>query len=508
MTRGTASGPTGRLGTLANEIKVLRERLRQGGGVDRIDAQHEAGKLTARERVGLLLDPGEPVFELGLLVGYDTVDEGGAAAGVVTSVGRIHGRETVVVANDATVDGGTWSPGTVAKIQRAQEVAMRCRLPVVYLADGEEGRIPVRGDAFPGRYGAGRILYYAALMRRHLGVPQLAAVMGPSSGTAAYLPALSDVIVMVEGTSFLGVGDPRRARAMTGRDASAEELGGARVQTEVSGLAHYRDPSDPACLERLRHLVGELPAPDRASPDRVATPPVRLSYELYDLIPDDHRQPYDVRAVLECLMDGDPLDEFQPEYAPEIVCVTGFLEGVHIGVVANARGLFRTSNPEGRPRLGGVVYAESARKVAYFVETMNRQGTPLLFLQDVAGFMVGEDAEREGTLRAGADFVEVMATATVPKVAVTVNHAVGAGYHAMAGQGFDPDFTISLPTGRLGIAETEDDDGKAGADALQAAARGLVDDVLLPEELRPTLGLVLRAALRNPGPHVGPFQIP
>jgi acetyl-CoA carboxylase carboxyltransferase component len=283
------------------------------------------------------------------------------------------------------------------------------------------------------------------------------------------------------------------------------------VHTEVSAVAHYRAANDPECLDRLRALVGDLAERGPVPNARVPTPPVRLAYEMYDLVPDDHRQPYDVRAVLECVLDGDPLDEFQPQYAREIICGTGFLAGTGIGVIANARGLFPSSTGEA-PHFGGLVYEESAKKVAYFIETMNRQGTPLLFVQDVSGFMVGPEAEHQGIIRAGADFVEAMATARVPKLVLTLNHASGAGHYAMAGQGFDPTFIVSLPTGRLGVVEGTDD--ASGPDELEhhldaryAAARGFVDEVLLPEELRPALGLLLAAALHNPGPHIGPFQI-
>jgi len=498
-------GPTGRMGELSNEVKALRDRIRRGGGAVQSDAQHAAGKLTARERIGLLLDRAEPTVELGLFVGYDP-EEKSTAAGVVTCVGRVGGREVVVVANDAMVERGAWTSHTVAKILRAQEVAMRCRVPIVYLVDSDGLQVPVRPEVFPGQYGAGRVLYYAAVMRRHLGVPQLAALMGPRLGSAAYLPALTDVIVMVEGTSFLGLGSPDLVKRSTGREVAAEDLGGAGVHTETSGVAHYRVASDPACLEKLRELLAELPV--GAGERRVATPPVRLSYELYDLVPDDHRQPYDARAVLDCVLDGDPLEEFQADYAPELICGTGFVEGERIGVIANARGLFRPAGG-GPARFGGLVYEESARKAAYFIETMNRHGTPLLFVQDVAGFMIGPEAERAGIIRAGAEMVEAMATATVPKIVLTLNHASGAGYYAMGGQGFDPDFVVSLPTGRLGVVEGEDSatgDGGA-ADARTAAALGFVDEILLPEELRPALGLLVSAARNNAGPHVGPFQI-
>jgi acetyl-CoA carboxylase carboxyltransferase component len=534
--RPAKSASAGRLGQLSAELKELRERLKAGGGPERIERQHQQGKLTARERVTLLLDPGVPAFEIGLLVACDLYDGQAPAAGVVTCVGRIAGREAVVVANDATVKAGSWWPETIKKILRAQEVAMRCRIPIVYLVDSAGVNLPYQGGVFPGQYGAARIFYYNSVMRQYLRIPQFAAVMGPCIAGGAYLPALSDVILMVEGTSFMGLGGPNLVKGATGQIVEVEELGGAHVHTEVSAVAHYLLEDDAACIERLRQLVAELP--DEPHPPRVATPPTRLGYELYDLMPDDHRQPYDMRAVLECILDGDPLDEFQAGHAPEMICGTAFLDGVAIGVIANARGMFKSTRG-GPPHFGGIVYAETARKVAYFIETMNRHRTPLLFVQDVSGFMVGPEAEHSGIIRAGAEFVEAMATATVPKLVVTLNHASGAGYYAMAGQGFDPDFIVSLPTGRMGVMEGEsavmalfsaqleklqergvppDEDLREKMDEVRAeyerqldarfaAARGFVDDVLLPEELRPTLILLLRASLRNPGPHIGPFQI-
>jgi len=533
-----APTPAGRLGELAAELKELRAKLRLGGGAARIERQHQQGKLTARERVDLLLDPDTPSVEIGLLVAHDLYEGQAPGAGVVTTVGTVEGREVVVVANDATVKAGSWWPETITKILRAQEIAMRCRVPIIYLVDSAGVNLPYQGGVFPGQYGAARIFYYNSVMRRYLGIPQLAAVMGPCIAGGAYLPALSDVILMVEGTSFMGLGGPNLVKGATGQTVDSEELGGARVHTTISGVAHYMVPDDEACVARLRQLVRELPV-EVAPVERIATPPRRLAYELYDLLPSDHRQPYEIREVLECILDGEELDEFQAEHAEEMVCGTAFVDGMAVGVIANARGMFKDAGG-GIPRFGGIVYTGSARKVAYFIETMNRHRTPLLFIQDVSGFMVGPDAEHSGIIRAGAEFVEAMATATVPKLVLTLNHASGAGYYAMAGQGFDPDFILSLPTGRMGVMEgasavmalfsaqldrlkaegrvpdedltTKMDEVRADydrqLDARFAAARGFVDAVVLPEELRPALGLLLRAARQNQGPHIGAFQIP
>jgi acetyl-CoA carboxylase carboxyltransferase component len=327
-------------------------------------------------------------------------------------------------------------------------------------------------------------------------------------------------------------------KGATGQSVDSDELGGARVHTEVSGVAHYSLPDDASCIAKLRQLVGELPRHPHLE-RREPTPPRRTAFDLYDLLPDDHRQPYDTHAVLECILDGEGLDEFQPGHAKEMICGTGFLDGLPVGVIANARGMIK--NPDGGPpRFGGIVYTESARKVAYFIEAMSRHGTPLLFVQDVSGFMVGPEAEHSGIIRAGAEFVEAMATATVPKLVLTVNHASGAGYYAMAGQGFDPDFILSLPTGRMGVMEGESavmalfsaqidrlkSEGKVPdeeittrmdevraeydrqLDARFAGARGFVDEVVVAEEIRPALSILLRAALNNPGPHLGAFHLP
>jgi 3-methylcrotonyl-CoA carboxylase beta subunit len=530
--------PRGRLAELGAELEELRGRLRAGGGPERVDRQHAQGKLTARERLERLLDDGATWVEVGLLVAHDRYDGQAPGAGVITGVGRIEGREAVVVANDATVKAGSWWPETIKKMLRAQEIAMRCRIPITYLVDSAGVNLPYQGGVFPGQYGAARLFYYNSIMRRYLRIPQLAAVMGPCIAGGAYLPALSDVILMVEGTSFMGLGGPNLVKGATGQSVGAEELGGARIHTEVSGVAHYALPDDDACIEKLRELVGELPR-STPTPPREVEAPRRSAFDLYDLLPDDHRQPYDAHAVLETILDGEGLDEFQPGHAAEMICGTGFLDGLPVGVIANARGLVKPA-AGGPPRFGGIVYTESARKVAYFIETMNRHRTPLLFVQDVSGFMVGPQAEHSGIIRAGAEFVEAMATATVPKLVLTLNHASGAGYYAMAGQGFDPDFILSLPTGRMGVMEGESAvmalfsaqldklkaEGKVAdedlttkmdevradydrqLDARFAAARGFVDAVVLPEELRSALALLLRAALHNPGPHVGPFQLP
>jgi 3-methylcrotonyl-CoA carboxylase beta subunit len=528
------------MGQMVAELRELKQKLKLGGGPDKISKQHKQGKLTARERIAKLYDPDSYFQEIGLLIAYDEYEGQAPAAGVITGFGRIEGREAVVVANDATVKAGSWWPETIKKILRAQEIAMRCHVPIIYLVDSAGVNLPYQGGVFPGQYGAARIFFYNSVMRRYLRVPQLAAVMGQCVAGGAYLPALSDLIIMVEGTSFMGLGGPNLVKGATGQTIDSETLGGALMHNEISGVAHYRVADDESCIARLRESVSELPA---RLPSRVVIesprPSKRPENDIYNIIPGDHRLPYDMRMVLDCILDDGHLDEFQADYAKEMLTGHARVCGIPVGVITNQRGLLRGSKGK-PPKFGGIIYTDSAEKVAYFIELCNRQGTPLLFIQDVSGFMVGADAEQSGIIRAGAHFVEAMATATVPKLVLTINHASGAGYYAMAGQGFDPDFIFTWPTGRMGVMEGEsavmalfssqldklkeqgrepDAELRAAMDRVRAdyehqldakfaAARGFVDAVIAPEETRACLELALRAALNNPGPHLGPFVLP
>lgn len=529
-----------RLRVLTDEYLHLAEKLREGGGPEKVEKIHKQGKLTARERIGLLFDEDSYSQEIGLLVAYDEYGGQAPAAAVVTVVGKVNGRECVVVANDATIKAGAWYPETIKKILRAQEIAMRNRVPIIYLVDSAGVNLPYQGGVFPGQYGAARIFYYNSIMRRYLRVPQIAAVMGMCVAGGAYLPALSDVILMVEGTSFMGLGGANLVKGATGQTIDNETLGGAMTHNAISGVAHYRTKDDAECIAKIRDLVAEMPAkePTRVSIEE-SREPLTASDNLYELLPEDHRAPYDMHAVLETFLDEGTLDEFQADFAKEMICGTARIGGILVGVIANSRGMSK-GKPGEPPRFGGIVYTESAEKTAYFIENCDRHGTPLLFVQDVSGFMVGADAEHSGIIRAGARFVEAMATARVPKIVLTVNHASGAGYYAMAGQGFDPDFIFSLPTGRMGVMEgdsavqaifgTQLDKLKAAGDApsaelaaemqkvretydreldaKHAAARGLVDAIVTPEDLRPALLLALETSLNTSTPHIGPFVLP
>ena len=321
---------------------------------DKIEKQHQQGKLTARERIDLLLDKNTHSQEIGLLVAYDQYDGGAPAAGVVTVVGRVEGREVVVVANDATVKAGSWWPETIKKILRAQEIAMRSHVPIIYLVDSAGVNLPYQGACSLDSMGR-RVSSITIMMRRYLKIPQIAAVMGPCIAGGAYLPALSDVIVMVEGTSFMGLGGANLVKGATGQTIDNETLGGARAHNEISGVAHYRVKNDEDCIAKIREFVSELasnpPSPIVILPSAEAARPAE---ELYGIIPEDHKQPYNVRHLLDCLIDEGHLDEFQADYAKEMITGHARIRGIQVGIIANNRGMIRAPGG-GPPRFGGIL---------------------------------------------------------------------------------------------------------------------------------------------------------
>lgn len=505
---------------LVADLDALSERVKGGGGAERIAKQHKAGKLTARERVAALLDEPEEFLEIGRLAACDSYDGAAPAAGVVTGIGRIGGRLAAVMANDATVKAGTWFPETVGKILRIQEAAMRCRMPIVYLVDSGGIYLPLQETTFPGKYGGARIFYNNSLMRRRLKIPQIAAVMGPCIAGGAYLPALSDAIFMVEGSGFMGLGGANLVKGAIGKTVAAEDLGGARMHTEVSGVAHYLAADDRDCIAKIRAAVADLPRRPAAAPPPAA--PAIDDDGIEAVLPEDRRLPYDVGEIVGRIVDGGGWLEFMAGYARELLCANARIAGRPVGLIANRRGLFRQG---AAARIGAVLYTETARKAAQFVEKCGRQGHPLVYLQDVTGFMVGPEAEQGGIIRAGAEMVESMACARVPKLVVTLSHAGGAGYYAMAGQGFSPDFIFSWPTARVGVMEGESavqalfaaefarlrEAGEEPSDELReavertradyercldakwCAARGHVDAVIRPRDTRRVLGFCLEA---------------
>ncbi|RPF28090.1 carboxyl transferase domain-containing protein [Georgenia muralis] len=424
--------------TLAELAAELRERLavvRQGGDTRSRDRHTARGKLLVRDRVDRLLDPGSPFLELSPLAGHGMYGEDVPAAGIVTGVGRVAGRECVVVANDATVKGGTYYPVTVKKHLRAQEIAAENRLPCLYLVDSGGAYLPLQDEVFPDRDHFGRIFYNQAQMSAR-GIPQLAAVMGSCTAGGAYVPAMSDesVIVRDQGTIFLG--GPPLVKAATGEVVTAEELGGGEVHARRSGVVDHLADDDAHALEILRRLVATI--------ERTTSPSLRqeLSEEpaedpagLYDVVPADLRTGYDVREVVRRLVDGSRLQEFKALYGETLVCGFARIWGYPVGVVAN----------------NGILFSDSALKGAHFIELCDQRGIPLVFLQNIAGFMVGKDYETAGIAKDGAKLVTAVATAVVPKLTVVIGGSFGAGNYGMAGRAYDPRFLWMWPNARISV---------------------------------------------------------
>ncbi len=430
-----------------NELRQQEHDIRQGGGARAIARQHEKGRLTARERVARLIDPGTSFFELGLWAAWGMyADWGGApSAGVVTGVGTVAGRRVMVIANDATVKAGAFFPMTCKKVLRAQRIALENRLPLAYLVDSAGVFLPLQDEVFPDEDDFGRIFRNNAVISA-AGVPQLAAIMGNCVAGGGYLPVLCDKLLMTEGSGLYLAG-PALVKAAIGQTVSHEDLGGAGMHAAVSGTIDFREPDDAACLERLRRLIEALPADAARVAHGVA--PGRPAEDLLTLFPGNPRQEYDVRDLLPCLLDAGPFDEYKAEYGQTLVCGYGRLGGVPVGIVANQRK--RCKPASGALQYGGVIYVDSADKAARFVMDCNQSRVPILFLQDVNGFMVGRDSEQAGIIRAGAKLVNVIANSVVPKLTLILGGSFGAGNYALCGKAFDPRFIFAWPTARYAV---------------------------------------------------------
>ncbi|HKI37637.1 MAG TPA: acyl-CoA carboxylase subunit beta [Gemmataceae bacterium] len=432
---------------LLQALSQQEHDIRQGGGARAIARQHEKGRLTARERIARLLDPGTSFFELGLWAAWGMyADWGGApSAGVVTGIGSVHGRRVMVIANDATVKAGAFFPMTCKKVLRAQRIALENRLPLVYLVDSAGVFLPLQDEVFPDEDDFGRIFRNNAVISA-AGVPQLAAIMGNCVAGGGYLPVLCDKLLMTEGSGLYLAG-PALVKAAIGQIVSHEDLGGAKMHAAVSGTIDFREADDPACLERLRRLVEALPADAPHVAHGLA--PGRTADDLLTLFPGNPRQEYDIRDLLPCLLDEAPFDEYKAEYGQTLVCGYGRLGGVPVGVVANQR---KRCKPAAGPiQYGGVIYVDSADKAARFVMDCNQSRMPLLFFQDVNGFMVGRDSEQAGIIRAGAKLVNAIANSVVPKITLILGGSFGAGNYALCGKAFDPRFLLAWPTARYAV---------------------------------------------------------
>jgi len=442
---------------MAERVSRLRneqESIQEGGGAKNIESQHKKGRLTARERLALLLDPGTELFELGLYAAWGMYGEwGGApAAGVVTGLGRIHGRLFMLIVNDATVKAGAFFPMTAKKVIRAQNIAIENRIPTVYLVDSAGVFLPLQEDVFPDTDDFGRVFRNNAVMSA-MGIPQIAAIMGMCVAGGGYLPVMCDHVLMTEGSGLFLAG-PALVQAAIGQRVSAEELGGAAMHSAISGTVDYREPSDEACVARIRSLVekiGHRPlAPfDRAKPEL----PAFAAEELYGIFESDPARPYDMKEILARIVDGSRFDEYKAEYGKTLICGFARIGGHAVGIVANQKMHVQQVDEAGRKRMefGGVIYTESAEKAARFIMDCNQNLVPLVFLHDVNGFMVGRDAEWSGIIKAGAKMVNAVSNSVVPKIAVIIGGAFGAGHYAMCGKAYDPRFVFAWPTARYAV---------------------------------------------------------
>ncbi|HKA24560.1 MAG TPA: carboxyl transferase domain-containing protein [Candidatus Eisenbacteria bacterium] len=500
---------------LARELKERVVRAREGGGAEARKLHESRGKLFVRDRIEKLLDPGTPFLELSALAANGLYDDEAPGAGIVTGIGRVSGREVIVVANDATVKGGTYFPMTVKKHVRAQEVALANRLPCVYLVDSGGAFLPLQAEVFPDRDHFGRIFYNQARMSA-LGIPQIAAVMGSCTAGGAYVPAMSDeaIIVKNEGTIFLG--GPPLVKAATGEEVTAEELGGADVHSRISGVTDHYALDDDHALAIARDIVDHLGRAPRATLDvREPEPPAYDTRDIYGVLSRDTRKPYEVREVIARLVDGSRFSEFKALYGNTLVCGFAHLHGFPVGILANQ----------------GVLFSESALKATHFIELCSMRGIPLVFLQNITGYIVGREYERRGIAKDGAKMVHAVANAPVPKLTVIIGGSFGAGNYGMCGRAYEPRFLYMWPNARISVMggeqaasvlatvkqqqlaregkslsekETEAlkkpilDKYEAEGNPYYATARLWDDGVIDPADTRNVLGLSLAASLNAP----------
>lgn len=527
---------------LLSQLRDQEAEIRQGGGAKGIEAQHAKKRLTARERIDLLLDPGASFFELGLFAAFEMYDEwGGApAAGVVTGLGRVADRLCMIVANDATVKAGAFFPMTAKKVLRAQHIAMENRIPTLYLVDSAGIFLPLQEDVFPDQDDFGRIFRNNAVMSA-MGIPQITAIMGMCVAGGAYLPVMTDQVLMTEGSGLFLAG-PALVQAAIGQKYSAEELGGATMHAEISGTVDFKEPNDHLCIARMRSLVSKWGHADKAPFDRADFDPEKdaprfATEDLYALLdPDPSRaavNSYDMHEVIARLVDRSEFDEYRPGYGRTLLCGYARIGGYAVGIVANQKLPQPQTSHEGEKRMefGGVIYPESADKAARFILDCNQNLIPLIFLHDVNGFMVGRDAEWNGIIRSGAKMVTAVSNSVVPKISVIVGGSFGAGNYAMCGKAYDPRFIFAWPSARYAVMSGEsaantlveirirqlerggrqlsEDEKKelvasikatyeAQTDCRYAAARLWVDAILDPAKTRHALLLALEAAALNP----------
>jgi 3-methylcrotonyl-CoA carboxylase beta subunit len=518
---------------LVSQIRNEEEKIREGGGAKAIEGQHSKGRLTARERIQLLADPGS-FFELGSYAAFGMYDEWGGApsAGVITGLARIHTRLVMIIANDATVKAGAFFPMTSKKVIRAQNIAIENRVPTIYLVDSAGVFLPLQEDVFPDTDDFGRVFRNNAVMSA-LGIPQIAAIMGMCVAGGGYLPVMCDHVLMTDGSGLFLAG-PALVQAAIGQKYTADELGGAEMHAAISGTVDYREPNDEACIARIRAMVEKWgyrrQSPwDRRKPEE----PALAAEEIYGIYDSSPARPYDMKEVLARVVDAGRFDEYKPEYGKTLVCGYARIEGFAVGIVANQKLHAQQTDHEGHKRLefGGVIYTESAEKAARFIMDCNQNLIPLVFFHDVNGFMVGRDAEWSGIIKAGAKMVNAVSNSVVPKITIIVGGSFGAGHYAMCGKAYDPRFIFAWPSAKYAVMSGDSAAGtlveikikqleRSGkklseeekkelyesvkqtydtqTDPRYGAARLWIDKIIDPVETREAIAQALEAAALNP----------
>ena len=515
------------------EKELLRKRVETqlGGGAKRIEAHKKKGKLTARERIEKLLDKGTTFMELGLFTGDGMYEEEGGcpSGGTVAGIGYVCGRMVVVVANDATVKAGAWFPITAKKNLRAQEVSMENNLPIIYLVDSAGIYLPLQADVFADKEHFGRVFRNNSIMSS-MGIVQIAAIMGSCVAGGAYLPIMSDEAMIVDGTGSVFLAGSYLVKSAIGEDVDNETLGGSSTHCEISGVTDYKQPNDEACIQSIRNIVDKMGARPRAGFSRTAPVAPKLGWEsLPEVFPTDRAKPYDMSEILKRLCDNSEWEEYKALYGKTILCAYGRIDGWAVGIVANQRKMVKSK--KGEMQMGGVIYSDSADKAARFIMNCNQKRIPLLFIQDVSGFMVGSRSEHGGIIKDGAKMVNVMSNSVVPKITLYVGNSFGAGNYAMCGKAYDPRFLFAWPTAQVAVMS-----GAAAANTLLqiekatlqskgkeidpeterkmfqtikerydrqtspyfAAARLWLDEIILPSETRTMISMGLEAADHAP----------
>jgi 3-methylcrotonyl-CoA carboxylase beta subunit len=516
---------------LLSDLKQKLDKISLGGGKKNLDKQREKGKMTARERVDYLLDKNKNHFEIGAFAGYEMYDEQGgcASGGVIVEIGYVSGRQCIVVANDASVKAGAWFPITAKKNLRAQEIAMENRLPIIYLVDSAGVFLPMQDEIFPDKEHFGRIFRNNAIMSGE-GINQIAAIMGSCVAGGAYLPIMSDEAMIVDKTGSIFLAGPYLVKAAIGEEVDQETLGGATTHSEISGVTDYKCKDDKDCLDKIKSIVSKIGDFDKAGFDHIKPVlPKHDGKEVYGILPTDSSKPYDMYEVIKRLVDNSEFDEYKEGYGKSIVCCYARIDGWAVGIVANQRKIVKSK--KGEMQIGGVIYSDSADKATRFILNCNQKKIPLVFFQDVTGFMVGSKSEQGGIIKDGAKMVNAVANSVVPKITIIMGNSYGAGNYAMCGKAYDPRIIVGWPTAKIAVMggaqaaktllqiqvsnlkakgekitpEKENEMLKEITDRYvkqtspyYAAARLWVDAIIDPAETRNVISLTIEAANHSP----------